>query len=169
MKRNHLLLVLLSLAFSLTLLAQAGSRGNAEATVNSRKLTINYGKPALRGRDMLAMAQVGTVWRVGMNEATEISSSGDLMVGGKRLRAGRYSLWVRKTGATQWSLAFHPMVGIWGQPELKQGYVAEMPLELTRGPRPAEQLVITLLPRNNNAEITIHWGPSTLKGLIGVM
>ena len=153
----------------MSLFAQGGSRGNAEATVNSKKLTINYGRPTLRGRDMLSMAQVGTVWRVGMNEATEISSSGDLIVGGKRLRAGRYSLWVRKTGASQWSLAFHPMTGIWGQPELTQGYVAEMPLELTKAPRTVEQLVITLLPQNDKAEITIHWGTSSLKGLIGVM
>ena len=169
MKTKQLLLTLVTLTLSITLYAQGGSRGTAEATVNSRKITINYGKPALRGRDMFAMAQVGTVWRVGMNEATEISSTGDLMVGGKQLKAGKYSLWVRKTGANQWSLAFHPTVGIWGQPELKQGYVAEMPLAFAPAPRSAEQLVITLAPRENQAEILIHWGASTLKGLIGVM
>jgi hypothetical protein len=169
MKKRHLLFSLLSLAFSITLLAQGGNRGNAEATVNSKKVSINYGKPTLRGRDVLSMAPVGMVWRVGMNEATEIASTGDLMVGGKRLKAGKYSLWVRKIGDKQWSLAFHPTVGIFGQPELKEGYVAEMPLELTTAPQTAEQLVITIATRNNNAEIAIHWGTSLLKGLFGVI
>ena len=169
MKKKNFISALLLFLFSITLYAQGGGRGTAEVTVNSKKISINYGRPTLRGRDMLSLAQVGTVWRVGMNEATEISSSGDLMVAGKHLKAGRYSLWVRKTGVDQWSLAFHPMVGIWGQPELREGYAAEMPLAFAAAPRPADQLQITLTPRRNQAEITIHWGTSTLKGIVGVM
>src|SRR5437762_1439260 len=103
---------------------QAANRGKAEATINGKKVSIDYGRPTLNGRDMLAQATVGTVWRVGMNQATEISTDGTLVVDGKDLTAGKYTLWVRKTGADTWTLAFHPKTGVWGRPPLTEGYAA---------------------------------------------
>ena len=40
---------------------------------------------------MLAQATPGTVWRVGMNEATEITTDGTLVVDGKELKNGKYT------------------------------------------------------------------------------
>ncbi|HKV41822.1 MAG TPA: DUF2911 domain-containing protein, partial [Blastocatellia bacterium] len=70
-------------------------RGKAEASVNGKSISIDYGRPSLKGRDILSLAPVGTIWRVGMNQATEITSSGELKVGDKELKAGKYSLWVK--------------------------------------------------------------------------
>ena len=42
------------------------SRGKTEATVKGKKITIDYGRPALQGRDMIGMARPGMVWRLGM-------------------------------------------------------------------------------------------------------
>ena len=147
---------------------QATNRGKAEATVNGKKVTIDYGRPSLNGRDMLAQATVGTVWRVGMNEATQISTDGTLVVDGKELTAGKYTLWVRKTGADTWTLAFHPKTGVWGRPPLTEGYAAETPLKLEKAPDSAEQLVIDLADKKGTAEIKIHWGTAMLTGSFGV-
>lgn len=147
---------------------KSDERGTAEATINGKKISINYGRPSLKGRDLLAQATVGTVWRVGMNEATEISSTGDLIVDNKELKAGKYSLWVRKTGDNSWTLAFHPKTGIWGAPPQREGYVAEMPLKLDTAKDSAEQLVITLEEKSGAAEINIHWGTALLHGTFGV-
>src|SRR5687768_9520887 len=117
--------IVFHLMLALVLPAMAQQRSRAEATVNSKRVTIEYGRPAIQGRDMLALAKPGTVWRIGMNEATEIESAGTLVVGGKELSPGKYSLWARMTGPDAWVLAFHPQTGIWGQPELTSGYVAE--------------------------------------------
>jgi hypothetical protein len=172
MKTRRLLLPLVVVALALPLLVCAQNkpaRGNAEATVNGKKVSINYGRPALNGRDILAQAPVGTVWRVGMNEATEITSAGDLLVGGTTLKAGKYSLWVRRTGDDTWTLAFHPKTGIWGKPEQREGYVAELPLKLDKATDSAEQLVIDLADKGNgNAGISIHWGTAMLTGTFGV-
>jgi Protein of unknown function (DUF2911) len=146
----------------------APARGAAEATVKNQKLSVSYGRPALKGRDLLAQAKPGMVWRVGMNEATEITTTGDLVVGGKELKAGKYSLWVRKTGDDTWSLAFHPKTGIWGAPAQKEGYAAEMPLKLTKADTTAEELMIHLADKGGDAEIQIHWGTALLTGTIGV-
>jgi len=148
--------------------AQDSVRGNAEVTIKGKKISVNYGRPTARGRDLLSLAPVGTVWRVGMNEATHIETAADLMVGGKLVKAGKYTLWVKKTGANSWTLNFHPQTGVWGQPELTQGYIAEIPLTLSKAANPAEQMTITLSDNKGNAAIKIQWGTFLLSGSMGV-
>ena len=148
--------------------AMAQGRGNAQATVNGKRVAINYGRPALQGRDMLSQATPGTVWRLGMNEATEIETSGTLVIAGKELRPGKYSLWAKMNGPNAWVLAFHPQTGLWGQPELKSGYIAELPLKLDRTTAPVEVLNIALADKAGEAAVTIQWGATQLTGTLGV-
>ena len=171
--RTLFLSLLLALAAAAPVAAQhsapaAGGRGKAEATVKGKAISINYGRPTLKGRDLLAQAQTGMVWRLGTNEATEITTAGDLMVGGKELKAGKYSLWVRKTGADTWTLAFHPKTGVWGAPALKEGYAAELPLKLTKAGDSADALMIHLADKEGKGEIQIHWGTALLTGWFDV-
>ena len=171
MKTKKLLLPLslVCLVLSLTVCAQdKPQRATAEATVKGQKISINYGQPSLKGRDLLAQAKPGMVWRVGMNQATEITSSGDLVVGGKELKAGKYTLWVRKTGEDTWTLAFHPKTGIWGAPAQTEGFVAETLLKLEKAADSAETLVIALADNKGDAQIKIHWGTALLTGTFGV-
>ncbi|HEX8458611.1 MAG TPA: DUF2911 domain-containing protein [Pyrinomonadaceae bacterium] len=143
-------------------------RGDATATVKGKKISINYGRPEMKGRDLLAQAPVGTVWRVGMNQATEITTDADLLVGGKELKAGKYSLWVRRTGEETWTLAFHPKTGIWGAPPLKEGYAAELPLKLEKAADSTEMLTINLADAGGDGEVKIHWGTTVMSGKFGV-
>ena len=168
MKTRTLLSLLLLLCCACASQAQNAERGNVEATIKNRKISINYGRPALKGRDLLAKAPVGTVWRVGMNEATEFTTAGDLMIGDKQLKAGKYSLWVRRTGEDTWTLAFHPKTGVWGAPPLKEGYAAELPLKLEKAPDSAEQLMISLTDVKGAGEVKIHWGTALMRGTFGV-
>ena len=163
---------ILLLALVIAGLTQSSERGSADAVVNTTIIRINYGRPSLNGEASearYAAARVGTVWRLGVDEATEITTTGDIVVAGKRLAAGRYSLWARKLGPEQWSLAFHPKTGIWGLPELKEGFVAEVPLELTGVPSHNDQLLILVTPQGRDARISIYWGASKLECLIGVV
>jgi Protein of unknown function (DUF2911) len=162
-------IMFLVLGLAIACAAQPPSkRGTAEATVNGKKVSISYGRPSLQGRDVLAQAPSGLVWRLGMNEATEITTDGTLVVDGKELKNGKYTLWVRKTGDNTWTLAFHPKTGVWGKPELREGYAAETPLTLSKASDSAEQLVIDLADKNGSAEIKIHWGTAVLTGTFGV-
>ena len=67
-------------------------RGAAEATVGGAQVSITYGRPELKGRDMLGMLADGQVWRLGMNEATVFETDQDLAFGDASLKAGKYSL-----------------------------------------------------------------------------
>jgi hypothetical protein len=162
------------LKFSLILLlavcvpAEAQDRASAEAVINGKQVIIDYGRPALQGRDMLSQARPGTVWRLGMNEATEIETTGTLVVGRAELKPGRYSLWARMTAPDAWVLAFHPRTGIWGQPELRSGYLAELPLRLEKTPASAERVTIGLAGNGGQALLTVHWGNTRLSGAFGV-
>ena len=169
--RTLLLSLLLALSVAAPVAAQNNpppARGKAEATVKGKAISISYGRPVLKGRDLLAQAKPGMVWRVGMNEATEITTAGDLSVGGKELKAGKYSLWVRKTGEDTWTLAFHPKTGVWGAPALKEGYAAELPLKLTKADTSAEELMIHVADKDGKGEIQIHWGTALLTGWFDV-
>jgi hypothetical protein len=103
-----------------------------------------------------------------MNQATEITTDADLVVGGKELKAGKYSLWVRRTGDDAWTLAFHPKTGVWGAPPLKEGYAAELPLKLEKAADSLELLTISLADANGDGEVKIHWGTALMSGKFGV-
>lgn len=149
-------------------MAQSGNPGKTEAVINGKKVTITYGRPNLGGRDVLSLAQPGTVWRLGKDWATEIESQGDLMFGTTIIKAGKYSLWAKKTGENSWVLLAHPKTRVWGFPPLTDGFLAEAPLRLTRGASSAEELVITLANDKGKASVTIQWGTALLSGSIGV-
>ena len=168
MKRAGLVALVAMFCVAATAFAQNAKRGTADVTVKGTKISINYGRPELKGRNLTTEAPVGTVWRVGMNEATEITTSGALDVAGTTLAPGKYSLWARKVGESEWRLAFHPKTGIWGAPALKDGYVAEMPLALSSGASPVEQLTISLADAGDKARVQIAWGTTILSGELGV-
>lgn len=169
MNLRKLFLLIVVLCLAVPAFAQmSGERGKAQATVNGKAITIDYGRPSLQGRDMLSQAQPGMVWRLGMNQATNIETAGDLIIAGKTLPAGKYTLWAKKVGDKNWVLAFHPKTGIWGQPEMTEGFVAELPLTMGVAKDSAEQLTISLADMKGKAGIRIQWGTALLSGSFGV-
>lgn len=144
------------------------NRGTTEVTIKGKKISIDYGRPSLKGRDVFSMIPPGMVWRLGMNQATQISTDGDLMVAGTEVKAGKYTLWAKKTGADSWVLAFHPKTGVWGDPALKEGFIAELPLKMEKATDSAEQMTIALADVKGKANIKVHWGTATLSGWFDV-
>ena len=174
MKFNKITLCLVALCVALPAFAQmGGQRQTTEVTIKGKKVSINYGAPsingpALQGKDIFTVAPVGTVWRLGKNQATEIETTGTLTVAGTTLQPGKYSLWAKKTGDNAWALAFHPKTGIWGEPVMKEGYVAELPLKSEKVSNSAELLCISLVDLKGKAGIKIHWGTAQLSGAFDV-
>ena len=156
-----------ALCLAATAFAQ-GNRGTAEVTIKGKKISIDYGRPNLKGRDVFSLIPPGMVWRLGMNQATQITTEGDLMVAGTEVKAGKYTLWARKTGADSWVLAFHPKTGVWGDPPLKEGFIAELPLKVGKATDSAEQLTIALADVKGKANVQVHWGTAVLSGSFDV-
>jgi hypothetical protein len=167
--RTISLLVAVCALSTVFLFGQGTPRGTAQVTVEGKRIVITYGRPDLDGRNLIALARPGMVWRLGQNEATEISTDVALMVGGKHLNAGKYSLWARKTGDTTWTLAFHPRTGIWGLPEMRDGFVAEAPLTMETAAINREILNIALTSSGKDVNVEIHWGNAKLLGTFQTM
>jgi hypothetical protein len=83
-------------------------------------VSVVYGRPYKRGRNNIfgtkasgAIVPFGDRWRTGANEATEITVTGNVLVGGKPLRAGTYSLFTTP-GADTWIVHFNSRLGLDG-------------------------------------------------------
>jgi len=150
-----------------------GNRGTAEATIKGKKITIDYGRPPLASHSV-AELPVGGVWRLGMNEATRLETAADLGVGTATVKAGAYTLWVKRTAENSWVLAFHPKTQrpdgkpLWGFPSQTSGFVAETPLKLAKAKDSADQVTITLADAKGKAAIKVQWGTDVLTGSFDV-
>src|SRR5689334_21500189 len=74
-------------------ITQIGSGGGgsphvrAEWTVDGAAITIEYGRPSLKGRPEAQMMPAGQPWRTGADQATTITSSKPLTFGSMKLEA----------------------------------------------------------------------------------
>ena len=81
---------------------------------------VVYSRPYKRGRDNIfgseeseALVPFGKLWRTGANEATEVTVTGDVMIGDQRLPAGTYSLFTTP-GPETWTFHFNSALGLSG-------------------------------------------------------
>lgn len=86
------------------------------AVFTSEKLRVRvlYNRPSKKGRTIYGgLVPYDKVWRTGANESTTFETNQPLTVDGKKLPAGKYSLWTIP-GATKWSIIFNGQHGQWG-------------------------------------------------------
>src|SRR5688572_32422807 len=82
-------------------------RETVTALLNGKKVAVEYGRPALGGRKMaelLGQLPADRVWRAGENQATTLTTDTDILVGGKRVPAGKYTLYVHAPATGDYSL-----------------------------------------------------------------
>ena len=80
---------------------------------SDKVVKIIYSRPQLKGRTVEALAQNGKVWRVGANEATEVTFYNDVVFGNKKVKAGTYSLFAIP-GEKEWTVILNSDVNVWG-------------------------------------------------------
>ena len=104
--------------------AQQNPRGAASTSVGGKKLAVDYGRPALKGRsldELLKQLPADRMWRAGENQVSTISLEGDAMIGGKKVAAGKYSVYVHAGENKQWELVLNRDLGIAARQDLRQG------------------------------------------------
>jgi hypothetical protein len=97
MTSKKILGLTVSLLLAISCFAQGPARGKAELKAGAGSITIDYGRPILKGRDMLSQLQVGSFWRMGNNMATVLTTPVDLTFGSVKVPKGAYSLWLKRT------------------------------------------------------------------------
>ncbi|KQS31380.1 DUF2911 domain-containing protein [Dyadobacter sp. Leaf189] len=95
---------------------------------------VSYSRPALKGREVFGKLEAyGKVWRTGADEATEIKFYQDATFGGKKVKAGTYSLFTIP-GEKEWTVILSSDLDYWGAYKYKE---ANDVLRVTAAPKPA--------------------------------
>jgi hypothetical protein len=80
-------------------------RGTVTQNVAFTEISVSYGRPVARGRDLFgALVPWDAVWHPGADSATRVSFNHDVLLEGKPLRAGEYSLWLIPRERGQWTV-----------------------------------------------------------------
>lgn len=91
----------------------------AAASESGVDVKVTYSSPAKKNRLLFgreedkALLPYGKVWRTGANEATIIEFKSDVLVGGKPVKAGQYSLF-SIPGQSMWAIILNSETGQWG-------------------------------------------------------
>ncbi|MBX2944336.1 MAG: DUF2911 domain-containing protein [Cyclobacteriaceae bacterium] len=130
-------------------------------------IQVNYCQPFKKGRVIFGEASEGALvpygmkWRTGANEATEISFSNDVMLDGRLLKAGRYSLYTIPYDST-WTVVFNSKLGYWGaklggDPFEESMDVMRVPASVRNDLPEIEQFTISLTPAEGGVNMHFYW------------
>jgi len=145
--------------------AHSQDRGAAKATIGSASVSLDYGQPSLKGRDMLKQMPLGGVWRIGSGDPTTITSDADLDFGGTRVPKGKYILLARLAEPGKWSLIVSSKGAFQYEPSAR---IAEVPVDLQESKDSVETLSVNLTSKGGKGVIEIAWGSSRLTSSFSV-
>lgn len=161
----RILSILLCLCCTLNVYAQIdlpdwSPRTIIQQRVGYTNFTLNYGRPAARGRVVMGeLVKFGQVWRTGASEGTTISFDKDVTIASKPVKAGTYAL-VTIPDREQWTILLNSDTSKnYGAP-----YEYDLKTEVSRINVPAgkpgkfiESLAITFDIVKSDALISIGW------------
>ncbi len=134
---------------------QANPRGEAEATFAGKSVSIEYGRPSLKGRDMLAQAKAGQSWRMGSDAATSLTTEVDLEFGDVSVPKGTYILTATKGEAGKW------VMNVLAKEDREK--VADVSLAPSKTEEATETFTIHLKAEGNEGRVKLLWGKTALK------
>lgn len=120
---------------------------------------ITYSQPQKRGREIFGgVVPYGKVWRTGANEATEITTTRDIVLKGTLLKAGTYSIFTIPE-KNKWTIIINRDIGLWGSYNYNQKQDV-MRFDVPVAPIPDatyEPLTLKFNQRNDVADLLILW------------
>jgi hypothetical protein len=136
--------------------------GEASLTAGDLKVTVTYSRPSVRGRlifgtkEQKALQPYGEYWRLGANEATEVTFNRNVDFNGTPLKAGSYRLYAIP-GEQEFQIIVNSELGKWGafEPDHEKDlFTTKVPVERISS---VEQYTITLKEANPGVNIIFEW------------
>lgn len=95
--------------------AALSPRDTTRATIGGAQILVDYGRPTARGRRVWGANGVlnDSIWRTGANAATQLRTSAPLVIGGRTVPAGTYTLWTLAIPG-RYQLIINRQTGQWG-------------------------------------------------------
>jgi len=111
-----LLLFTVNLSFSQINTPRVSPASEVEQMVGLTEIEIEYSRPSMRGREVFGnLVPFGKVWRTGADNSTKISFDTDVIISGKTIQSGTYSIF-SVPNKESWEIIFYSDVELWGVP-----------------------------------------------------
>jgi hypothetical protein len=125
---------------------------------DGKTIKVDYASPRMRGRKIFGdLVPYGEEWRVGADEATMFVTDTNLLVGGKSVPAGRYSLFALPT-PTKWMLIISKKIGEWGIPYPGAQFdFARIEMKISKLASPLENFTISFDQAGESCTMKLDW------------
>ncbi|HEV2750922.1 MAG TPA: DUF2911 domain-containing protein [Gemmatimonadales bacterium] len=159
-------------AFAERPLGQLSPADSVRAEVGGVRIAIDYGRPAMRGRRIFGgVVPWNQVWRTGANFATRFTTSVDLVIGGKTIPKGSYTLWTLPS-PSGWKLIVNrevlaPCGGdacnlptrarLWGTDYSADSDLVRVAVKTESLPQAVEQFTIAVVPQGKAGVVQMDW------------
>jgi Protein of unknown function (DUF2911) len=123
-----------------------------------KTIKTDYSSPRMKGRKIYGgLVPFGDVWRTGANEATTFVTSSDVVVGGKTIPAGSYTIFTVPT-ADKWTLIINKKTGEWGIPyKYESDELARVEMKVSKLPSPVENFTLTYDKAAGGCTLRLDW------------
>jgi|TARA_B110000483_G_C18104572_1_gene507198 hypothetical protein len=83
---------------------QPSPTAEIKQAIGLTKVELSYSRPSVKGRAIFGdLVAYGKLWRTGANSATTIKTEGEIMLAGKSLKKGKYSVFTIP-GESEWTI-----------------------------------------------------------------
>ena len=155
--------LVIGMIFTLILFAACQRRPSPAASATcdlggGKTIKTNYSSPRMKGRDIYGdLVPFGQVWRAGANEATTFVTSSDLVVDGKTVPAGSYTIFTIPA-ADKWTLIINNKTGEWGIPyKYESDELARVDMKVSKLPAPVENFTIAYDKSGSGCTLRMDW------------
>lgn len=134
----------------------------SEWKIDGAQISIEYGRPSMKGRSEAQMMPAGKPWRTGADEATVLTTDRALKFGTISLQPGSYTI-NTQPGEKEWELIIGKLEkpGQWGVPYNPALEIGRTPMKVTKTKAPVEQLTISVDDTPSGGTLRVEWGTSS--------
>jgi len=143
-------------------IGELSGRGGGESRVLGATITLDYGVPMKRGRDIWgALVRYGQLWRTGANRATHFKTDRELRFGDLVVPAGEYTLFSMPEAAGG-LLIINRQTGQNGQQYDQARDLGRVPLRARALDREIEAFTIQVREENGRGILALQWDRTEL-------
>ena len=157
-----LLLFTVNLSFSQINTPRVSPASEVEQMVGLTEIGIEYSRPSMRGREVFGnLVPFGKVWRTGADNSTKISFDTDVIISGKTIQSGTYSIF-SIPNKESWEIILYSDVELWGVPrdwsENKIVFSSMFDVKKLKKSNTVETFTISFNDlTNNDVNMSISW------------
>ena len=141
----------------------ASPAAKASANLAGKPITIKYGAPSVRGRQifgeggLLSTNWTYPVWRAGANAATTLTTGADLNIGDLYVAAGTYTLYVLLRDPESWQLIVNRQTRQHGHIYNARLDVGRVDMKMDKPKALVEKLRWLIVTTGNTGAIRLEW------------